>query len=128
MKVDVVFDAEAHYSISHDGATIAPGAGPLPSPPVLFAGSLAACCGVFAVNYLKTRDLPYAGLVVSSESGYAEDPRRLGDILIKVHLPVAVDERHLAPLERAINLCTLKNTIEVPPSVKAELLVPSAVR
>lgn len=127
MRVDVLFDADAQYSIVYDGQTIAPGAGPLPSPPVLFAGSLAACAGIFAVNYLKARELPFEGLRVTCEAGYADSPRRLGEIRIKVQLPAAVEDRHLAPLERAVNLCTLKNTIECPPALLAEVVAPAAV-
>ncbi|MBI3447929.1 MAG: OsmC family protein [Acidobacteria bacterium] len=126
MRVEVVFDQEARYTIVSEGRIVAPSRDPLPSPPVLFAGSLGACAGVFAVSYLKSRGLPFSGLSVVIEAGHAEEPRRLGEIRIEVRLPAAVEERHLAPIERAVNLCTLKNTLECPPAVRTVLHVPVA--
>lgn len=121
MHVDVTFDREGSYTIKRDGAAIAPGPGPLPSPVVLFLGSLAACSGLFAFEYLKTRKLPFEGLKVTAEADHAEGPRRLADVRIRVILPAPVAERHLAPLHRAVDLCTLKGTLTHPPSVLAEV-------
>jgi ribosomal protein S12 methylthiotransferase accessory factor len=124
MRVEVVFDSEGRYAIEYKGGTIVPGPGPLPAPPVLFLGSLAACAGIFAVDYLRTRGLLYTGLRVTAEAGHAEGPRRLADIHVRVWLPAAVEERHMAPLRRAVELCTLKNTLAQPPTVVTEVTPP----
>ena len=121
MHVEVKFNAEGHYSISHEGRVIAPGPGPLPAPPVLFLGSLAACAGLFAVNYLKTRGLPFEGLEVVGEAGHADDPRRLVDIRLHVLLPHGIEDRHMEPLRRSVDLCTLKNSLTHPPTVVAKV-------
>ena len=121
MRVEVVFDSDGHYAIEYKGGTIAPGPGPLPAPPVLFLGSLGACAGIFAVDYLRARGLPFSGLKVTAEAGHAEEPRRLADIHVRVILPTAVEERHMPPLRRAVDLCTLKNTLTNPPAITTEL-------
>ena len=124
MRVDVFFDEDGTYAIRYKEKAIAPGPGPLPPPPVLFLGSVAACAGVFALDYLRTRALPFDGLHVIGEAGHADNPRRLTDIAIQVVLLHPVHERHLAPLRRAVDLCTLKNSLMHPPVVMTELTMP----
>ncbi len=124
MRVEVTFDGDGQYAIAHKGGTVAPGPGPLPSPPVLFLGSLAACAGVFAVDYLKTRGLHYSGLRVVADAGHAEGPRRLVDFNVRVFLPVPVEDRHMTPLRRAVELCTLKNTMLAAAEVVTEVTNP----
>jgi ribosomal protein S12 methylthiotransferase accessory factor len=121
MRVDVIFDEDGTYSIEYCGKPFAPGPGPLPAPPVVFIGSLAACSGLFAVEYLRARKLPFAGLRVIGEGEHAEDPRRIVDVRMRVILPHPLPERHLRPLQRSVDLCTLKNTLEKPPAVIAEV-------
>ena len=122
VKIEVAFDGQGDYTLIHEGRRILPGDGPLPAPPVLFLGSLAACAGAFAVHYLKARGLPFAGLVVEGEAPHLEEPRRLGDVTLRVVLPGAVEERHLLPLQRSVDLCTLKNTLARPPAVTATIV------
>jgi len=121
MRVDVTFDEREAYEISYEGRTIAPGPGPLPSPPVFFLGSVAACAGVYAVAYLKSRSLPFSGIRIIGEAVRVENPRRLADLRLRVILPVPVEERHMGPLQRAVDLCLLKNSLTHPPSVIAEV-------
>lgn len=121
MRVDVIFDEREAYEISYQGRTIAPGPGPLPSPPVFFLGSVAACAGVYAVKYLKSRSLPFAGIRVIGEANHVEDPRRLADLRLRVILPVPIEERHMGLLHRSVDLCLLKNSLTHPPSVIAEV-------
>jgi ribosomal protein S12 methylthiotransferase accessory factor len=121
MIVEVTFDAEGHYAIVYGGQTIAPGPGPLPPPPALFLGSLAACSGLIAVEYLHTQGLPFEGLKVKTEADHAEDPRRLANVRMRIILPFPVEEKHLAPLQRSVDLCTLTNTLAKPPAIIAEV-------
>lgn len=121
MLVEVTFDAEGHYAIVYGGQTIAPGPGPLPPPHALFLGSLAACSGLMAVEYLRTQRLPFEGLKVKTEADHAEGPCRLENVRMRVILPFPVDEKHLIPLQRSVDLCTLTNTLTKPPVVIAEV-------
>jgi ribosomal protein S12 methylthiotransferase accessory factor len=126
MLVEATFDEKGAYTIVLDGRPVAPGGGPLPDPPVLFLGGLGACAGLYAVRYLQARGLPFAGLRVRTESTYVDNPRRLGDVRIKVLLPAPVEDRHIGPLQRSIELCTLKNSLACPPNVATELAIPAA--
>jgi ribosomal protein S12 methylthiotransferase accessory factor len=120
MQVEIAFDEEGRYRIAPEGAAVAP-ADAVPDPVVLFLGSIGACAGAYAVRYLQARDLPFAGLRVLAESSYADGPRHLGDIRVRVVLPAPLEERHLAPPRRSIDLCTLKNSPTHPPAVPTEL-------
>ena len=124
MRVEVTFDSDGHYAIAYKNGVIIPGPGPLPAPPVLFLGSIAACAGAFAVEYLRARNLLFAGLRVSAEATHADEPRRLSGLKVQVTLPSVVEQRHMAPLRRAIDLCTLKNTLAHPGEVATELVAP----
>jgi ribosomal protein S12 methylthiotransferase accessory factor len=127
MQVEVSFDGEGRYSITHEGQVVAPGTAPLPPPPVFFLGSVAACAGVFAVAYLKARHLPFAGLSVIAEAGYAESPRRLADLKVELLLPADVGEQHTVLVKRAVDFCTLKNTLTHAPSINVEITSPATV-
>jgi ribosomal protein S12 methylthiotransferase accessory factor len=126
VRVEARFDARGDYALAAGGRTIVPGPGPPPAPPVLFLGSLAACAGAFAAGYLKARGLPFAGLTVEAEAPHLDGPRRLGPVALRVVLPAPVEERHLPPLKRAVDLCTLKNTLAAPAAVTAAIVSPVA--
>ena len=126
MLVEATFDEAGAYTIVLEGKPVVPGGDRLPDPPVLFLGSLGACAGLYALRYLQARGLAFAGLRVLTESAYIDNPRRLGDIRLQVILPAPVEDRHLAPLRRSIELCTLKNSLAYPPTVVAFLSAPAA--
>src|SRR5262245_9433924 len=123
MRVEVHFEADGSYAIMDEERTIAPGPAPLPEPPILFLGSLAACAGIFAVEFLRTRHFEFAGLKVIAMATHAENPRHLDNIVVRVVIPHPVDDRYIAPLRRAVDLCTLKNTLTKPPRVLSVAMV-----
>jgi len=121
MQVLVEFDGEGRYTVSRDGRAFAPGAGPLPAPPVLFLGAFGACAGAFAVSYLKTRGLDFAGLKVLTTAEFAENPHRIGHIDVRVTPPAALSERHLKAIAHAVDLCTIKQSFAVTPDITCSI-------
>lgn len=124
MQVMVEFDAEGRYILSRDGLAFAPGAGPLPAPPVLFLGAFGACAGAFAVSYLKTRGLDFAGLRVQVSAEFAENPHRIGHLDVRVTPPAPLADRHLKALAHAVDLCTLKQSFGVTPEITCAIAPP----
>jgi uncharacterized OsmC-like protein len=106
----VLYDQTDTYTVGEDRG---------PSPLDLMAVSVAACAHYFAAAYLHGRGLPTEGLSVEVESEKARLPvSRLGRLSMKVHLPVALDERQIAGIERAIKSCPAYGTLLHPPSVE----------
>jgi uncharacterized OsmC-like protein len=86
------------------------------------AVSVAACAHYFASAYLHGRGLATEGLTVEVESEKARVPvSRLGRLSMKVHLPVGLDERQVAGIERAIKSCPAYGTLLHPPSVEINI-------
>jgi uncharacterized OsmC-like protein len=108
-----------HEVLFDQPATVPGGEDRGPSPLDLMAVSVAACAHYFAAAYLHGRGLPTEGLSVEVESEKARLPvSRLGRLSMKVHLPVALDERQIAGIERAIKSCPAYGTLLHPPSVE----------
>jgi uncharacterized OsmC-like protein len=108
-----------HEVVFDQPATVPGGEDRGPSPLDLMAVSVAACAHYFAAAYLHGRGLPTEGLTVEVESEKARVPvSRLGRLSMKVHLPVGLDERQVAGIERAIKSCPAYGTLLHPPAVE----------
>jgi uncharacterized OsmC-like protein len=87
------------------------------SPPEFLLASLGTCAGYYAVQYLKTRNLPLEGLAVRVEAEKATQPARLGTFRIEITAP-GLDERHTAGVMRAVKSCLIHNTLLQPPVIE----------
>lgn len=111
-----------HEVLFDQPATVPGGEDRGPSPLDLMAVSVAACAHYFAAAYLHGRGMPTEGLTVEVESEKARVPvSRLGRLSMKVHLPVGLDERQIAGIERAIKGCPAYGTLLYPPSVEISI-------
>lgn len=90
------------------------------TPPEFLLASLGTCAGYYAVEYLKARHLPTAGLEVSVEAEKAMGPARLGEFRIVVRTG-GLDERHREGVLRAVKACLVHNTLLHAPKVAVEL-------
>ena len=93
------------------------------SPVELFVGSLAGCVGYFVGRYCVRHKIPSEGLTIDAEWSMAEQPHRVGAIVLRVHLP---EEATLAPEQRERLLkvahgCTVHQSLVVPPKVEIRL-------
>jgi len=90
-----------------------------PSPLDVMAVSVAACAHYFASAYLQARGMSADALRVELVSEKGRVPvSRLAYMLMTVHLPPSVPDRHVAGVERAIKTCPAYGTLLHPPDVQ----------
>lgn len=122
----VRFRAEARgHQIVCDQPTSNKGEDTGMTPPEFLLVSLGTCAGYYAVEYLKTRNLPTDGLEVNVEAAKASAPARLGEFHITVHTP-ELDQRHRDGVLRAVKACLVHNTLAHPPHIAIEIDSPVA--
>lgn len=124
----VRFEAESrgHRVICDQPASIS-GADTGMAPPEFLLVSLGTCAGFYALQYLKTRNLPTEGLAVRVLAEKAAQPVRLGSFRIEVTVP-KLDPRHHEGVLRAVKLCLVHNTLLHPPTIETVLNTEPAVR
>ena len=90
------------------------------APPEFLLVSLGTCAGFYALQYLKTRNLPTDGLAVRVVAEKATHPVRLGSFRIEVTAP-GLEPRHHEGILRAVKLCLVHNTLLHPPAIETVL-------
>jgi len=90
------------------------------TPPELLLASLGTCAGYYAVEFLKARSLPSAGLEITVTAEKATQPARLGSFRIEVTMP-GLDQRHEEGLLRAVHKCLIHNTLMQSPAIEIGL-------
>jgi putative redox protein len=98
------------------------------SPPEFLLSSLASCAAYYALEYLRMRSLPAAGLQVHVTAEKARQPARLGSFMIAVTVP-NLDPKHEDGVERAVKACLIHNTLLHPPAIQLRInaTAPTAV-
>ena len=91
------------------------------SPVELFVGSLAGCVGYFVGRYCDRHQIPTEGLNVEAEWTMFEQPHRVGQITLAVHLPHPVTAAHKERLLKVAHGCTVHQSIAMSPRVAIEL-------
>jgi len=87
-----------------------------PSPVELFAGSLGACIAMMVQAYCQGHG--YEGDVdVSLTLEMADDPKRIGRIVVDVEVPDSVPEEKKAIIERVAQRCPIHETLKTPPGL-----------
>ena len=95
------------------------------TPPELLLASLGTCAGYYAVQYLKSRNLPMEGLRVRTTAEKAKAPARLSDFRIKLEIPIELEERHREGVLRAVHACLIHNTLLNSPRIDVEVTTPA---
>jgi len=92
------------------------------NPTEIFIASLGMCVGVYVVGFAKRHDLPVDGLAIEVEYEYAERPRRISAISVRVKMPAPVPPRQFAALQRVAESCLVHRTLLAPPKITVELV------
>ena len=87
------------------------------TPPEFLLASLGTCAGFYAAQYLKTRNLPAAGLEVTVHAEKVRQPARVGQFRIEVFVP-GLDAQHEEGVLRAVKACLIHNTLLHAPSIE----------
>jgi uncharacterized OsmC-like protein len=91
------------------------------SPVELFVGSLASCVGYFVGRYCDRHQIPTKGLSVEAEWTMAEQPHRVGQVTLAIHLPHRVTAEQSERLLKVAHGCTVHQSIAVPAGVAIKL-------
>jgi len=90
------------------------------TPPELLLGSVGACAGHYAVQYLKIRNLPATGLEIRVTGEKATNPARVSEIGIEVTYPLELSTKDREGVLAAIHKCLIHNTLLNPPKMHVE--------
>jgi putative redox protein len=91
------------------------------SPVELYIGSMASCVGYFVGRFCARHDIPREGLSVDAEWEMAENPHRVGQITLAIHLPHRLTPDLKERLLKVAHGCTVHQSIAVAPTVAIQL-------
>lgn len=112
------------FTIATDQTPEHGGDGSAPQPYDLFLASIATCAGIYALKFCQTRKITTDGLCLALEwQGNQADPASAQALLL-LTLPEGFPERYRDGIVRAMELCAVKRTIQVPPRFLTEIADP----
>lgn len=124
----VEFDGGMRFVARHAGHEVASdqtrkggGEDTAMTPTALMIASLAMCVGVFVAYFAKRHDIALEGMQIEADYEMVENPRRVGEISVKVIMPEPVAPRYRVALQRAAENCVVHNTLHHPPEVTIAL-------
>jgi len=91
------------------------------APVELLAGSLGACIAMMVQRYLVTCGLADGDVGVSLTLELADQPKRIGGIVVDVELPAGVPESRREAIRRVAEQCVIHETLRHPPRLDIEL-------
>ena len=96
-----------------------------PAPFDLFLASMAACAGIYALNFCQSRKLPTTGLGLDM-LWERDDKRHIKAIKararLRLRLPEGFPPKYREGILRAMDLCAVKKQIENAPELTTEIL------
>jgi ribosomal protein S12 methylthiotransferase accessory factor len=81
-----------------------------------FLMSIAACAGIYALNFCQERGLSTEGLAVTVHADHDDTGRSLRKVRTVVRLPRGFPEKYRSALVRAVELCKVKKVVTDPPA------------
>jgi putative redox protein len=128
MKLSVLYHGGTRYDIlsgKHRVVTDQPvadgGQDAGPSPVELFVGSIASCIGYFVGRFCARHDIPHEGLSVEAEWFMAENPHRVGQVDISIHLPHRLLPELKDRLLKVAHGCTVHQSMALTPTIGIRL-------
>ena len=103
-------------TLSHGGEDSAP------EPFDLFLASLAACAGLYVLNFCQTRGIPTEGFDLLQH--HESDPNgQLSRVELQLRLPRAFPDKYRAAVVRAAESCKVRKTLASPPEVSVSAVI-----
>ncbi|MEZ6197510.1 MAG: OsmC family protein [Planctomycetota bacterium] len=104
-----------HLPSGAELATDAPrdneGKGECFSPTDLVATALGSCMLTIMGIYARRHEIDLRGAGFRIEKHMQTDPRRIGQLVVEIEVPIALDARHREGLERAAMACPVKKSL-----------------
>ncbi len=97
------------------------GEGSAPEPFELFLASIAACAGIYALDFCQTRNLDTDGLSLEMECERDKEKKLYTKMKLKLKLPESFPRKYEKAIIRAMDLCSVKRHILNPPEFSIEL-------
>ena len=92
------------------------------NPVEYLAGSLGACIAIMAQTYCDTHGYTDGEVSASLTLQIADDPKRVGNIVIDLELPNDFPENRKSAVKRVAELCPVHETLKQMPTVDLEIL------
>lgn len=87
----------------------------------LFLASIISCSGIFALSFLRKRNLNEEGLNIKMYPQWNEEEHRVTNIELEVETPEDFPEKYKGALEKVLDACTVKKHIYNPPEFNIEI-------
>ena len=97
-----------------------------PAPFDLFLASLAACAGVYALNFCESRKLSTEGLGLSM-LWHRDKTTKQASAKLQLRLPKDFPPKYQEGILRAMDLCAVKKNIQSPPEFISEILISEGI-
>ena len=92
------------------------------SPVELLAGSLGACVAMIVQRYCDNHGYTDGHVEVSLTIELADDPKRIGNIVIDLEVPKDVPENRMEAIKRVAQRCPIHQTLKNPPTVDVDIV------
>lgn len=112
-RVDAHFDG---FTVRTDQPAHGGGEGSAPPPFDLFLASIATCAGIYVKGFCDARGIATEGLRLDMQIVPDPAARRVGRLLIDIHLPAGFPEGHRDAVVRAAEQCAVKKHLLAPPA------------
>lgn len=105
-------DAEMEGTVVRtDQAVEDGGEGSAPQPFQLFLASIAACAGIYAVEFCNARKLSTEGMALTMACDFDREQRLYTEMTLDLRLPAGFPEKYEAAIIRSMDLCAVKKHI-----------------
>jgi len=121
--------------VAEDRLRLEGGAGPMSieadsaemtySPGHMVGSGLALCTASVLHSWATHAKLPADDLAIEVAWKYVEDPHRIGEWSLAIDWPSLPEERRNAAV-RAASLCSVKKSLEIPPTIETSMKQASA--
>jgi ribosomal protein S12 methylthiotransferase accessory factor len=109
------------FQIETDQSVKAGGGACAPEPFDLFLASMAACAGIYALNFCQTRELSTEGLALSMDWERTQQGSREASVRYRLKLPVGFPDKYRSSIVKAMEMCAVKKHIQNPPEFVTEI-------
>ena len=99
------------HRVITDQSTRAGGEDSAPSPTELISAALGSCIALYVHQFCVSRGLPHDGMRVEVSPRSVQDPNRIAELSVTVHLPAALSPHAMLMLERVVRSCPVHNTL-----------------